>query len=350
MNKDAVSIEPQNKKKRRRLWVWIPIVILLGVLGSGIYVGSKMMSYKHVTLDATDDELGIQSIPLLKGTSEAKSSPSPSANSSERKMMNIALFGIDNRNENERGRSDTMIILSLDFQLQKIKLISLMRDLWVPIDSHGYAKLNAAYAYGGPKLAIKTINQVFGIDIRDYITVDFFVLAKVIDSMGGIQIDVKPEEVSIMNQYISEIASIEKKEPEHLTNGGAQTLNGIQAVAYSRVRYVGNGDFERTERQRRVLKAIEEKINAMGAAKIPSLLMQIMPDVETSLSRSELLSLGYQYFQGGPMTTEEERFPIDGAWKAGRNTGAWIMEVDLKEIKEQAQHYIYEDVKPSLSR
>ncbi|MGG6310576.1 LCP family protein [Paenibacillus macerans] len=350
MNKDLASIELHNKKKRRRRWFWIPIVILLVLLGSGIYIGSKMMSYKHVPLDATDEELGIHSFSPPKGTTDTKSSPSPSTIPNEGKIMNIALFGTDNRDENERGRSDTMIILTLDFQLQKVKIISLMRDLWVPIDSHGFAKLNAAYAYGGPKLAIKTINQVFGTDIRDYISVDFFVMEKVINSIGGIQIDIKPEEVIVMNQYISEISSLQKKEPDHLTNGGTQTLNGIQAVAYSRVRYVGNGDFERTERQRRVLKAIEEKMNSMGVAKIPSLLMQIMPDVETSLSRSELLTLGYQYFQDGPMTTEEERFPIDGSWKAGRTSGAWIMEVDLEEIKEQAQHYIYEDVKPSLSR
>lgn len=351
MDKDLANTELPKKKKRRRLWIWIPSVILLGLLCSGLYIGSKMMSYKHVPLHATDAELGIQPISSQKGTTDTKLLPSPSATPSEGKILNIALFGIDNRSEDERGRSDTMIILTLDFQLHKIKLTSLMRDLWVPIDSHGFGKLNAAYAYGGPKLAIKTINQVFGTDIRNYVSVDFFVLEKVIDLIGGIPMDIKPEEIKIINQYINEISAIQKKEPVHLTNSGTQSLNGIQAVAFSRVRYVGNGDFERTERQRRVLKAIEEKVNSMGAAKIPSLLMQVMPDVETSLSQSELLSLGYQYFQDGSMTTEEERFPIDGSWKAGRSdAGAWIMKVDLGEIREQAQHYIYDNVKPSLSR
>lgn len=346
--------------RRKTLFITLLIVLVVAnVIAAGMYIFYKATDYEHVTLDLSDEELGISSANTEESTDTTLQTPQTpteqdvaAADSAkwDDKIVNIALFGVDRRDTKDVGRSDSMMVLTIDFKHHKIKLSSLMRDMEVPIDGHGRSKLNHAYAYGGPTLSIKTINEYFGTDIRDYVTVDFFTLEKIIDAIGGVPIEVKENEIDMINKYMDETATIQKKTPVYLKEGGLQTLNGMQAVSYARIRYVGNGDFERTERQRKVLSAMIDKAKEQGLSEVPSMLMKITPYIETTLSRSDVLSLAYKYFTEGSMALEQERFPIDGSWEAGRGSGgAWIMEVDDKQIRNQVQQYIFNDVDPNKS-
>jgi LCP family protein required for cell wall assembly len=188
-----------------------------------------------------------------------------------------------------------------------------MRDMYVDIDSYGKTKLNHAYAYGGAQLAIKTINQNFGTTIRDYATVDFFTLGKIIDVLGGITLDIKQEEISNVNSCtIVEGSDTEGEEQKYITTAGEQLVTGNQAVSYARIRYVGNGDFERTERQRKVLSLIIDKLQKKGITAVPALASKIFPLVETSMDKQTILNLALDYFKSGEFTFEQERFPVDG--------------------------------------
>ncbi len=146
----------------------------------------------------------------------------------------------------ERGRSDSIIILSIDYVHNKLKLSSVMRDTYVYVEGHGNTKINHAYAYGGPVLAIKTLNSNFDLNIKDFVAVDFEGFKKIIDILGGVEIEIKDYELPTM-------------ETVGIYEAGIYNLNGEQALAYSRIRKQGSGDYERTDRQRRVLEALFRK-------------------------------------------------------------------------------------------
>lgn len=377
---------PNGPSKRRKRWIWIP-VISLAILSGLVFAGFwKATAFHYVRLDRSDEALGIEplaavsadapidspidspldapfdialrssSVASNKEPSSDQAGPQAAANGNpkparaasanvkpQENVRSIALFGLDRRSPKERGRSDVILILSFDYANDKLKLTSLMRDLYVPIEGHGMAKLNAAYSYGGAALALKTINKTFGTDIRDYAAVDFEAMEKVVDAVGGVDIDVRADEIPVLNAYLRDLAG-DGKSPAPVKEAGLQKLGGMQAVAYARIRYVGNADFERTERQRRVLAAIIGELKERGAAAVPELLLKLAPEVETSLDRSAILSLAYRYFKEKDMQTEQNRFPLDGTWRSARtDDGQSVLETDLKQLKKQMQRYLYFD-------
>ncbi|CAM4023396.1 LCP family protein [Cohnella lubricantis] len=351
-------------KLRKRRWLWITLGAILLLLVIVLFVLMRMTAFHHVRIDQSNEALGIQPVPAATmpadssgGVPDASAAPDklafPNATAEDipsgDQIRNIALFGLDRRSTKGSARSDVMMILTIDYAREKIKLTSLMRDLYVPIEGHGHAKLNAAYAYGGAPLAIKTINQNFGTDIRDYVTVDFFTMEKIINAVGGVDINVKPNEVDTLNMYMGDTSRIENKKAPLVEQGGLQTLNGMQAVAYARIRYVGNADFERTERQRTVLQAMVDRVKEEGVASIPELLIKTAPYVETTLTRSDMLSMAYRYFKSDKMTIEKNRYPRDGTWQAATTAdGQWILDTDLEQIKQQIQDYIFRDTQDPL--
>lgn len=324
---------------KRKKVVIISVASFFIVFGSIFaYIWVQLSSYRHVTIDRSNESLGITEPP-----------PKPEKVAEQRRedIIHIALFGVDRRSEKDLGRSDAMMIATIDFKHDKIKLSSLMRDIYVPIEEYGHTKLNHAYAYGGAELAIKTINQNFGTDIRDYVTVDFFTLEKIIDAIGGIELLVKEEEIEAINHFMEETARIQNKEVIPIVESGIQRLNGMQAVSFARIRSVGNGDFERTDRQRQVLSAILQEVKRQGSSAIPSLLLKISPHIETSLDQGTILSLGYEYFKHQPMELEQQRFPLDDEWQSMRINGVWYMDANIEELREKIQAYLYEDISPN---
>lgn len=263
------------------------------------------------------------------------------------KIVNIAFFGLDKLNEKASGRSDSMQVITIDYIHKKLKLTSFMRDLYVHVDGHGFTKLTHAYAYGGSKLAIKTLNENFGLDIKDYCTVDFFTFEKIIDSIGGIKIDVKENEI----KYINSLAFVDPKNKNKIiTKSGKQLLNGAQALAYSRIRSIGSGDFDRTERQRTVLMALVNKANASGNDSVIDLVIKLKPYVKTNMTREQLITIGTDYLNIKKVKVQEERFPIDGYWKNYMNKGVYYLKSDLGLMKKQVVDYIFKDQKQAKLR
>lgn len=239
----------------------------------------------------------------------------------EDKIINIALFGIDSRNPDSfRGLSDTIMILSVNTKDKKIKLISVMRDSLVPIVKDGktiYAKINSAYSRGGPELAIKTLNTIFSLDISEYVTVNFYGMADIIDAVGGIEIELAPNEVgTVLNVPIKEVCYYKGISPDGylIYEAGKQTLNGIQAVSYARMRYTEsiwgtNNDYGRTDRQRYVMEQLFNKVLTLDKSQYIPLVKAIMPCCETSLSYSEIIKLAPKILLNSP-TLEETRVPM----------------------------------------
>jgi len=244
-------------------------------------------------------------------------------------IVNIALFGIDSRDTTGKtsfkGNSDSIMLLSVNTKSKKIKIISLMRDTLVPIDKNGttvYNKINSAYSWGGPELAIKTLNSNFGLDITEYATVNFYGMSDIIDAVGGIDATLTKSEVTArgnnnhgINDMIQEICAYENLDPNdyYIKTEGEHHLNGIQAVAYARIRYCTNiwgtsNDYGRTDRQRYVMHELFDAAKNLPKSKYARLAKSLIPCTETSLSYSDILGLASTVFGGSP-SFEEYRIP-----------------------------------------
>lgn len=258
-------------------------------------------------------------------------------------ITNIVFFGLDRRSPKESSRSDTIMVISLDEKKQKIKVTSLMRDMYIPIPGKGKNRINSAYAFGGASLAIKTINTNFGLEIKDYVTVDFFGLEKLIDTLGGVSINVSNQEAKFLNEYLEEVNNITGNTVSGI-KGGSQTLNGRQAVAYCRIRYVGHGDYERTERQRKVLNEILKKLKKNGVTKLPKTISTILPYVKTSLSSGEILKLGIKGIGFKTDNIVQYRLPVDGTYKSQYISGMAVLVPNIEENKIKLYEFIYKNV------
>ena len=214
---------------------------------------------------------------------------------------NIALFGVDSTEGalTKNTRSDTIMIASINLDTGDCKLVSVYRDTYLNLSNDTYNKCNAAYAKGGPMQAINMLNMNLDMNITDFVTVGFSGLTETIDALGGVYIDVKEEEISHLNNYQISIVGTTKDGKTYtaaegsytpVTQAGYQKLNGLQATAYCRIRYVGN-DFERTARQRRVLKAVADEAKKASPAQLEKIANSVFDKVYTSLDITEIVSL-----------------------------------------------------------
>lgn len=257
---------------------------------------------------------------------------------------NILLLGTDNRYEGDTyGRTDSMIILSVNLGTGKARMTSLMRDTWVSIYGRSSkAKLNAACVYGGPELTMRTINENFGMNISDYVLINITGLADVIDTLGGIDIDVTEEERKALNKGLFDLSSQSGMEQLE-TSGENVHLNGNQAVAFARIRKI-DSDYKRTERQRTVLMAmatkLQEENNPMS---IVGVINTLLPFVETNLDLSDLMTLAYVGLNMDMTNIEQLRLPADGTFDAGTFDGVWCIKPNFDKNKAILYDFIYEE-------
>lgn len=306
-------------KKRSKIVLWILgviISILLLTIG-GIYAYGNHLFNKIEKIEIDKSDVGIKD--------EVEEKLSAYSDS----VINIALFGID-AEDGSVGRSDSIIIATIDTTHKKLKLTSIMRDSYVAIEGHGDDKINHAYAFGGPQLAIKTLNENFDLNIDDFVAVNFTTLPKIIDMLGGVTIDITSEEVS-------HIPGIDA--------AGTYILTGEQALSYSRIRYASGGDYVRTDRQRTVLSKVFEKVLSINVTQYPSLLSEILPMVQTNLDYSEILNLGNQVLKMGVTNLEQERFPRDGYCEGKMIDKIYYLTFDKENTVQQLHDYIFEDIK-----
>ncbi|WP_316811935.1 LCP family protein [Pedobacter heparinus] len=288
-----------------------------------------------VQLDRSAAALGISP----KVAAKVKAMPNP--------PVNMALFAVDRRKAEDRANSDVIMVISIDQQSGKIKMSSIMRDTYVNIDGHGMDKINAAYALGGPQLAIKTINQNFDLDIKDYLNVDFYSAARIVDALGGVTVNVKQPELSYLNNYLNELAIYEKIPAVPVKTAGLQKLTGRQAVAYTRIRGVGNGDYERTERQRNVLVALFSTLKTSGSQMLPAIASQVLPNLETSMGQMTLFSFASSVLNSKNKVIDQARFPLDGQSAGKRINNIWYLTADLKATTTALHNFIYKSIPPA---
>lgn len=269
-----------NKKKALKIIgivMLVLVVIILAVLtGAYIFVQQKIGKMQTIKID--EEELSIS-----EHVEEKLSG-----------YRNIAIFGVDSRSNNlEKGnRSDCIIIASLNNKTGEIKLISVYRDTYVKIDGYGLDKITHAYSYGSAQLALKTLNTNLDLNIKEFVTVNFDAVAEAIDELGGVQINIESkEEMNYLNSYLDETSRVTGKKANRVTRTGKQTLDGVQAVAYSRIRYTSGGDYKRTERMRTVITAMLEKLKTKSLGEINSFVDNILPKVYTNITMNEILGL-----------------------------------------------------------
>ncbi len=234
-------------------------------------------------------------------------------------LYNLLLIGVDRRDDSWNGNSDSMILLSLNKSTHKIHMISFMRDLYAEIGSYGVRKLNAACAIGGPTLLAATIQENYKVRIDNYACVDFVSMANIIDLLGGVTIDVSAEEAETANGLILDMCNLRGMDPAgHQFDYGAGTYeaDGLMAVGYSRIRFVGNADYERTERQRVVMQQIMGKIRAMNSSEMNSFIKQALPYVTHNIDTISMLSLIAQMPSYLDYDLEQSRVPYDGLYSS----------------------------------
>lgn len=329
------------EKDYKKIIIIILCIIMSIVCGSAIYVYNLLDKINHMPL-VNDTEISTENPSEMTQEDLSVSKDLPIYE--ETGIINVLLFGLDGKHAEERSRSDVIMIATLDGKQKRIKLTSIMRDTYVSIPGKQDNRINAAYAFGGPALAIRTVNENYDMNIEKYITVDFFSLEKVIDKLGGVEIDIRDYELKELNDIIEGLNNINNNENTSppILGTGKHILDGRQAVAYSRIRKVGNGDFERTDRQRAVLKSLMKKGVSINIWELPSLLSTVFPEVETNFTKSEILKYGYTAFESAKNGVEELRLPYRDTFQHQRIRRMAVLLSDMEKNREILNKFIYE--------
>ncbi len=321
-------------KKKIILPLVLPVIVLL--VAGGAY-GIFHKYYSLLKVQPQQKPAAVQTEP----TPEASKKPG------EEGIRNILLLGIDARNHDVMTRTDTMIIATVNDNTNTITLTSLMRDIYLPVPGYGSTRLNAATVYGGPNLLIQTIEENFGITIDNYLLTDFFEFKEIVDHFGGVAIEVSAAEINSLNGSIMEYNRIsgENTYADVLdpAQAGLVHMNGKQALAYARIRYVGDADFERTQRQRLVMARLIEKTQNMSVGELESLAQNVLPLLTTDITESEMLGLLWQGFtRYKNYELQHHRIPEDGTWQSVMIDGMSVLEINFETNKQNFFKKVYE--------
>ena len=265
------------KKIIFRILIIVILVFLLAFLGAYFFVNGKLSKLNHKELDT--NQLGIDT----------------SVQDEMKDYRNIAILGVDSRSDTYSSdyRTDSIMVASINKKTGDIQLFSIYRDTYVQMELNGktyYDKINHAY-YNGPENTIKTINKNLDLNIDDFALADFNAVRDLVNAVGGIDLDITREELKYINGYISDVNKVTGSKSKNITSAGTQHVDGTQAVAYCRIRYTTGWDFKRTERMRTVLQKTVNKIKNLSLTQLNSLLNEMLPKIETSLSKTEIYTL-----------------------------------------------------------
>lgn len=257
----------------------------------------------------------------------------------DKDVITVALLGSDYSGD-EIGASDATMILSIDTKKNNIKLLSLMRDIYLDLPDGGKQNLNYTMVDGGPELLLKTVNYNFNLQVDKFVHVSLHTLPIIIDKLGGVELEITNEELDFINGYINSIDFQNGTVTEPLYGAGRQNLNGTQAAAYCRIRYTDGRDYKRTERQRDVLSAIFDKFKDINIAEIPGLIDTLLPLVSTNMTTTEMFSIATKALGIGVSNIEQGRFPLDEHHYA-EWTDMYHMIVDIDATTEEIHKFIY---------
>lgn len=262
---------------------------------------------------------------------------------SDKDVINILLIGSDTRTAGKGGRSDAMILVSVNEKTKKIIATSLLRDIYLQIPGVSNNRINAAFAYGGADLLMETIKNNFKIEIDRYVSIDFYAFMKVVDIIGGVNVTVTDKDVPIMNSYIQGLNQLLGRDSEldTIKEAGNLDINGIQTLAYVRNRYVGT-DFARTTKQREVLEKVFHKVKGSNIIELNKILNVVLPEVTTNLTEGELFSLILKVPAYSKYNLEQFSVPAEGTYNFLRIRGMDVIGIDFEENIAELHDKIYE--------
>ena len=294
---------------------------------------------KKDDLEATASELEQWNDRIETVTSDSSSYTIPISDD----VYNILLIGSDTRESGAVGRSDAMILVSINQKTETIYLTSFLRDCYVSIPGYGNTRLNHAFAYGGPDLLEQTLEQNFKVHVDRYVAVDFFSFMDVIDTLGGVYINVSEDEQKVTNNYIWSMNKLmgEEWSNDYLWSSGWQKLNGKQALCYARNRYTGN-DYERTARQRTIINQIIDGAMQASPATLVDLAQVILPQVTTDMTKSEILSYAANAAAYMGYDVQQQQIPAEGTYSGATISGMSVISLDLDANIKYLQGTIYE--------
>lgn len=324
----------KNKKKLSANAKWgiaflieLLVLALMIVVYVGVYFNKKYDKVQY-------HEINEEDLAINEGSNEA-----------QKGYTTIALFGIDARSNTdmeEGNRSDSIMIASINNDTKEVRIVSVYRDTLLEIeDGSGLTtKINAAYAYGGPELAIQTLNSNLDLQITDFVTVNFLALTKAIDDLGGINVDITEGELAVINSGISEQMNITGIYSDGVFTTGPQLLNGTQATAYARIRSTDQGDITRTERQREVLSKMIAKAKASDLSTVNNIIDDVFPNICTSISKEDMLALAkglMQYELGDTIGFPMAWTPVNHASK-----GSIIVPANLEANVSALHEFLFD--------
>ncbi|MFU7514564.1 LCP family protein [Clostridium sp. HCS.1] len=338
-----IKAKKKNKKRKKK-------IILFSTLGVLAILIAVVLGYYNQ----------IRNRILIKPTTKANEEKKVDYEEVEG-ITNVLLIGTDGRTEDEAARADSIIIATLDNNNKKVKLTSIIRDTVVDIPEYGEDKINAAFFYGsselnddgklrgfegGADLLMDTIEDNFNIHLDKYVIVNFWGFEEIIDEIGGIEADIKDYEIDEVNKYIGESTGVNSPP---ITETGLQTLNGQQALSYARIRYVGNGGFERSERQSKVLFQIANKLKEVNPLKYVSIANTLSKQVKTNMDIPEALNLAYTIYKLPSLDFEQLQIPQteliarDNLYK----DRGWCLLIDLEQSAKIMHDFIFNNKLPN---
>ena len=330
----------KKQRRKRKLILFIVEIIILIIVAGALYVYSKLNLFNRKELDQSKvgkNEVSKETQQTFEGNTT------------------IALFGLDNRDQGvyDTGNSDVIMVMNINNDTKEVSLVSVYRDTYLNIAGEGeeekFRKANAAYSAGGAEQAVTMLNRNLDLDIDNYVAFDFKSVAEAIDILGGVEIDIESQaEMDYLNDYISYTSEYVGGSDEMIDHLGKQTLNGVQAVSYARIRYTAGGDFKRAERQRRVLNELIKKAKDASLTELNELVSTIFPEVSTDLTQKDIISmmpvmLKYDMANSGG-------FPYDKTTDTpSKKIGSIVIPCDLESnvIQLLKQLFGTEDYQPS---
>lgn len=316
------------RRKRRIFWSFVAVLLVISaVLGNraaafrwGIQNTLDLMNRDNVTDLASINE------EMLKDTGVKNDD-----------VVSFLLIGADKRASwKESGRSDSCMIATIDMKHNKLKLTSLMRDMYVEVPGYGKHKFNAAYSYGGVELMYKTIVANFGITVKGYVLVDFEAFKKVIDTLGGVDVKLTSDEYNYLMKTYHRTSVLKLKQ-------GNNRMNGTQALAYCRIRQDVKGDFGRTERQRYVISQILAAMKKEPLGKWYEMAEAVMPEMTTDMDTDAIFDYMKCVVLMGATEFEQFRIPVDGSYTNEYAGKQEVLGVDLDANIKAYNKFINEE-------
>ena len=331
--KDEEIDGKKRKKKKKHIFLKIVLVLLaIIVILAGVLFGYGYSKLSQIT----HDEIDLNEVEVNEGVEVAKG------------YRNILLLGVDSRqNEYTNTLSDSIMIVSINQDTNKVKIASVYRDSYLKVGKK-LDKITHAFGYGGATASLSAINTNLDLDIKEYVAINFDVVIDVVNAVGGVEVELSSDEVKYINKYIKEINNLTDDKSTQITKAGTYNLDGVQALAYSRIRYTSGGDYKRTERQREVLDKAFAKVKKMNLMQLNNLATKVLDEVSTNISSTEILGLLSQVASYD--IEEATGWPFDGGIRGYQPDAVWYgAPVNLENQVKLLHKFLFDEEEYEVS-